>query len=103
MPVTARRRPQQQGTKSIGIPAPTRGLVATGIFGVGSASSEGDIGVDSAIWLYNMIAGEYGVRVRQGSREKVINIPDLAGPNGDVRSVFFFNSVISYLYRPSLK
>ena len=91
----AKRQSQGQNTQSVGVPAPLRGLVATGIFGVGFAAAEGDIGVDSAIWLYNLIAGEYGVRVRSGSREKVTNLPNLAGADGDVRTVLFFNSIIA--------
>ncbi len=90
-----RQRPQQQQTDSIGLPAPIEGIVATGIFGVGSAAAEGDIGVKSAIWLYNFIAGEYGTRVRPGSREFATSIPDLAGADGVVRTVMLYNSVVA--------
>jgi len=92
---SARRKAQGQATNSVGVPAPIKGIVATGLFGGHSASAEGDTGVDSAIWLYNLIAGEYGVRVRQGSRETVTNIPDSEGPNGDIRSIMFFNSIVA--------
>ena len=90
--------PQAQQVESQGIPAPIQGIVATGIYSGGSASgiaSEGSIGVDSAIWLYNMIAGEYACRVRPGSRDIVAGIPDNDGPDGQVRTILYYNSTVA--------
>lgn len=94
------RDAQKQNTQSAGVQAPIRGIIATGIYeGSGSDSggnsAEGDTGVDSAIWLFNMIPGEYGCRVRPGSRNLVTDVPDSIGPSGQIRSVFYFNSVIA--------
>ena len=86
---------KKQQSQSVGIPAPIKGIVATGVYQGASGMAEGDIGVDSAIWLYNMIAGEYGCRVRPGSREVVTNLADFEGPNGAVRTVMVYNSVVA--------
>jgi len=95
MAIGVKARPQS--TISAGVPAPIRGLVASGIFGgnIGSAAAEGATGVDSAIWLYNMIAGEYGCRVRPGSREFAVNIPDTDSNQGEVRTVMYYNSSVA--------
>lgn len=89
---------QQQNTQSVGVSAPINGIVATGIY-VGSSSyaarAEGDIGVENAIWQYNMIAGEYGCRVRPGTRDFATNIPDTGGLDSEVRTVMFYNSVVA--------
>jgi len=77
------------------MPAPINGIIATGIFGQGGGAAEGDTGSSSAIWMFNMIAGEYGCRVRKGSRELVTDLPDLAGADGDVRAVMLYNSIIA--------
>jgi hypothetical protein len=97
-------QPQKQRTESAGITAPLKGIIATGAYqggglGVGAegsgAAAEGDMGVESAIWLYNMIPGEYGCRIRPGSRDFAIDIPDSFGPNGEVRTILYYNSIIS--------
>lgn len=91
MPMTAQRK----NTQSAGIPAPVRGIVASGVYtGTGAAIAENAVGGDSAIWLYNMIAGEYGCRVRPGSREFATNIPSQVGFDA-VRTVMFYNSVVA--------
>jgi len=99
------RAVQGQNTESSGVPAPIKGIVATGVYagagaagasvGQGAVAAEGDTGVDSAIWLYNMVAGEYGCRVRPGTREQVTGLPDFSGPDGQVRSVMVYNSVVA--------
>jgi hypothetical protein len=79
---------QKQNVQSLKIPAPTRGIVASGLY-----TSGGEAGVDSAIWLYNMIATEYGVRIRQGSAEVVTSIPGL--DSDKIKTVMFYNSIIA--------
>jgi hypothetical protein len=87
---------QQQNTQPVGVSAPIAGILATGIYlGAGMNASQGDMGTDSAIWLYNMIAGEYGCRVRPGSRDFATNIPDVADVDGDIRTVMYYNSIVS--------
>ena len=92
------RNPQGQNTQSVGVPAPVDGIVATGLFqgtgGSGGNIAEGEKGPASAIWLYNMVAAEFGCRVRAGSRDFATNIPSSGGV-GQVRATLFFNSVIS--------
>jgi hypothetical protein len=86
---------QQQNTQSVGISAPINGILATGAY-VGAANGiQGSIGTESAIWLYNMIAGEYGCRVRPGSRDFATNIPDSGGDDGQIRTVMYYNSVVA--------
>ena len=85
---------QRQNTQSLGISAPINGIVATGIFVGDAGGSESGIGTEKAIWLYNMIAGEYGCRVRPGSRDFATNLPDLEGTS-EVRTVMYFNSIIA--------
>jgi hypothetical protein len=85
MPFT---RTQKQNTQAIKIPAPTKGIVASGLY-----SSGGEAGIDSAIWMYNIIPTEYGARVRRGSAEVVTNIP---GQDSDkIKTVLFYNSIIA--------
>ena len=90
--------PQGQNTQSVGVPSPIDGIVATGLFqgtGGGGTMAEGEKGPASAIWLYNMVAAEFGCRVRAGSRDFATHIPDTLGTLGQVRTVLYFNSVIS--------
>jgi hypothetical protein len=91
------RRAQQQNTQSYGVTAPIEGIIASGVYagGAGGIGVAGALGTESAIWLYNMIPGEYGCRVRPGSRDDTINIPDSLGPNGQVRTAMFFNSIVA--------
>ena len=87
---------QQQNTQPVGISAPINGIVATGVYiGAAATGGEGGIGTESAIWLYNMIAGEYGCRVRPGSRDFATNIPDSGGTDGEIRTVMFYNSIVA--------
>lgn len=89
----------KQTTQSVGIGAPILGLVATGVFQGGAETGAGageKTGTDTAIWLYNMIAGEYGCRVRPGSREKVTGVPSFENINGgQIRTVMAYNSVVA--------
>jgi hypothetical protein len=87
-------RPQKQNTIPQGVSAPIEGIVASGIFAGQTMNPQGN-DTTRAIWLYNMIAGEYGCRVRPGSRDFAINIPDSIGADGDVRTVMFYNSIIA--------
>ncbi len=68
-------RPVQQRANSMGLPAPVRGIIATSAyepgFGVGNAQA--------ALYIYNMVCGEYGARVRAGTREYAINLLDKTG------------------------
>ena len=82
--------PQRQNTTAVPITAPIKGIVATGIYGDTEA-----LETESAIWLYNLIPGEYGVRVRRGSREYATNIPDKDNVLGAVRSMMYYNSVVA--------
>jgi hypothetical protein len=84
----AAKQGQKQNTTSTTFPAPTKGIIATE-----PMYSAGDIGLDAAIWLYNMVAGEYGCRVRQGSIQAANGLLDLNDEAGDVRTVFLYNSV----------
>ena len=83
-----RRRAQPNLTSDVGIPAPVKGIIAAGLYG-GTA----DIGPESAIWLFNMIPGEYGVTVRQGSREFATGLLDSAAQPADVRTVMYYNNI----------
>jgi hypothetical protein len=92
------RYAQGQNTQSVGVSAPVDGIIATGLFQgqSGGVADRGAGGPSAAIWLYNMVAAEYGCRVRQGSREFAINIPTSEGVGkGEVRCVMYYNSVIA--------
>ena len=78
---------QRQTANNVGLPAPVRGVVATNAYG-GLASG----GEATALYIYNMIAADYGCRVRRGSREYAINLLDKTGNAGDVRSLMYYNS-----------
>lgn len=83
----------RQNTQTVSVSAPVNGIIATGAY-IGAGSTPQTLtGVESAIWMYNMIPGEFGCRVRPGSRELVTNLPDSFGPNGEVRTLVFYNSV----------
>jgi len=77
-------------TEDVGVPAPIKGIIAAGLYGGG-----GDIGPESAIFLRNMIPGEYGVVVRQGSRDFVTGLLDNVAALADVRTIMYFNSTIA--------
>jgi hypothetical protein len=47
----------------------------------------------AAIWLYNFIPSELGVRVRDGSREFARSVPDASSADGDIRTLMYLNSV----------
>lgn len=83
----------RQTTQTVGISAPVNGIIATGAYIGAGTTPQALTGVESAIWMYNMIPGEFGCRVRPGSRELVTNLPDSAGPNGAVRTLVYFNSI----------
>jgi hypothetical protein len=72
---------QRQSTQSVSLPAPVKGIVAQSLFGAESA-----IGPDAAIFLYNMIPGEYGCRVRKGSRAFAVDL------GGEVRTLMYYNT-----------
>lgn len=81
------RRPQRQSTRAIGAPAPVSGLkVNAPIYG----RAEG--GWSEAVFLYNLIPGEYGCRVRPGSREFATNVLDQTAAGGEVRSLLFYTA-----------
>jgi hypothetical protein len=80
---------QSAQVKDVGIPAPVKGIVASSLYG-----SSNDQQPDTAIWLYNLVPGEYGVTVRQGSREWATNIEDSLGENGAVRTIMYYNSTV---------
>lgn len=94
MPAAARsyrgRQAQRRLVQDASLPPPIKGIVASALYGV-----EGDVGPDSAVWLWNMVAGEYGVTVRQGTRVFAENIENALFQNGDVRTVMYYNSTVS--------
>ncbi len=73
-------RPVRQVTQSQYVAAPTKGMVASNLYG-----HIGPIGADSAVWLYNLISDGFGCRVRPGTAEFATSLGD------DVRSVFRYN------------
>lgn len=62
---TRARRPQQQTVRSFPVPAPVGGM--------NTVASGTAIPSTDAIYLYNLISGEYGLRVRSGGTEWVTN------------------------------
>ena len=90
--VRRKRPPQRQTSQAVGISAPTKGIIANSLHAGGEG---GEIGVEGAIWLNNFIAGEYGARVRTGTKEFATNIPDNDSINGAVRTIMYYNSVIA--------
>lgn len=92
LPRRKKKFPVAQPTlvEDIGVPAPIKGIIAAGLYG-GTA----DIGPESAIWLWNMVPGEFGITVRQGSREFATNLEDITAQPGDVRTMMYFNSTLA--------
>lgn len=75
--------------QTVPVPSPSKGIIA-----VDNLYQSGPFGVESAIWLYNMIPGEYGCRVRPGSVEHAYNILDADGEPGQVRTLALYNSTV---------
>ena len=82
---------QRQNTTAQTVPAPINGIVATGLYGAEAATNN----AADAIWLFNMVPGEYGCRVRTGTREYATGVPDAFSADGEVRTVALFNSVVA--------
>ncbi len=85
-------RAQRQLVRDASLPPPIKGIIASSLYG-----GEGDIGPDSAILLWNMVAGEYGVTVRQGTKVFAENLENASLVNGDVRTIMYYNSVVSQI------
>ena len=86
MPLVA---PKQQTTRTLPYPAPTAGIeVNIPMYGESGAEA-------AALWLYNMIPGEFGCRVRKGSREFATNVLNELGEPGEVRTLVLYNSVVA--------
>ena len=85
-----RRRPQPQLTQPFGAPAPVEGIQANS-----PIYSGGEQNLSRTIWQWNLIPGELGCRVRYGSKEFATNIPDNAGPDGEIRTLLYYNNNVS--------
>jgi len=72
------------------MPAPIKGIVAASLYG-----DVGAVMPDTAISLYNMIPGEYGVTVRQGSRVFAQGLLGNDDQPADVRTVMYYNSTVA--------
>ena len=79
---------QPQRASAIGVTGPNRGIVAKSAYNrVGDESS-----IEAALYLFNMIPGELGCRVRPGSREYATQILDKNDEPGDIRTLMYYNS-----------
>ena len=76
--------------RDVGMPAPIKGIVAASLYG-----DVGAVMPDTAISLYNMIPGEYGVTVRQGSRVFAQGLLGNDDQPADVRTVMYYNSTVA--------
>ena len=90
-----RRRPQRQNAQGFGAPAPVGGIQANS-----PIYSGGDDNLAKCIWMWNIIPGEYGCRVRNGSKEFATNIPGTqsgpgVGERGHVRTLLYYNDNVS--------
>ena len=88
MPFGQKFTGQKQNSGAINTPSPVRGLVANSLHSGGEAP-----GMDAAIWLYNMIPGEYGSRVRPGSSQFVEDLLGTGDVAGQVRGLMMYNSI----------
>ena len=82
-----RLRPNSQTTRSEGTPAPVQGIVADSP--IYSAVSEG---LQSAVFMDNIVPGEYGCRIRPGSKEFATNLGTVGT---GVRTIMYYNSQVS--------
>jgi len=85
---TLRRSGLPQRAGNVGLPAPNMGVVAQAAYSVGDQLQS------AALYMYNLIPGEYGCRVRPGSREFATLLRDANGELDDVRTLMFYNSLI---------
>ena len=82
------RQRSPQTSQAMAVPAPARGIIA-----VDSLYGTGNVGLDSAILLWNMVPGEYGCRLRRGSFELAYGLRSALGDPGEVRTVVLYDSI----------
>ena len=77
--------PQGQNSMPVPVDAPRLGIIAENIYGLSS-----DFGFEAAVYMYNVIPGEFGARVRPGSADHANTIPDATT---EIRTVMHYNTV----------
>jgi hypothetical protein len=84
----ARAQPQLVG--AMGTPPPILGINANDAIYTVQDNQNPFL---QALYMVNLIPGEFGVRIRPGTREFATNIPDADGQMREVRSVMYYNSI----------
>lgn len=79
-----RKAPVKQSTQSVRFPAPSKGMDGR----IGFASDD----MDACIYTYNLMASQYGMKVREGYREQCINLQDTITSQG-VRTLVPFEAI----------
>lgn len=88
MRAAPRRQPQRELLRSLTFPAP--------VGGINTVSPGLAIPLTDCVYAYNMIAAEYGLRSRLGSREWCTRVdpvdPDLEAPGQEIRTLLSFTA-----------